>query len=256
MSFHGENEAGGANPAPAVIPVPGFLAWSYLLVGETLTLVDPGAAGVWERARAESIRVLGPSAPPIAALTATHWHVDHVGGWRHARRSADLRARLSRRIAYHLRDGHRIAYPPLPRFWGMVVNRRDMDFQKPDRWGEALRMAPVGLPLQKGGPHAGPVDDWLGDGDPVPGHPDWTVLEAPGHTIDSVCFWHESTGTLIAGDDIMGGRESPFVNRFRFSDEVMERTVERLSALNVRRLLPGHGQLLEGENLMAGLKRT
>jgi len=40
----------------------------------------------------------------------------------------------------------------------------------------------------------------LDDGAPLPGAPDWTVIAAPGHTDDSIAFWHEPSRTLISGD--------------------------------------------------------
>ncbi len=63
------------------------------------------------------------------------------------------------------------------------------------------------------------------------------LLHMPGHAPDQCVVYHAPSGLLWAGD-MLSDLEIPFV-----SDSLIayERTLERLSALDIRTLVPGHG---------------
>ncbi|MCX7822780.1 MAG: MBL fold metallo-hydrolase [Syntrophobacterales bacterium] len=77
------------------------------------------------------------------------------------------------------------------------------------------------------------------------------VLHTPGHTMDSLCFWHEGTKSLFSGDTVIpfavaspdpvaGGR----IDFHLFS-------MRNLRKRDIRHLLPGHGDVIsEGVNLV------
>lgn len=73
------------------------------------------------------------------------------------------------------------------------------------------------------------------------------VIHTPGHTMDSLCFWHEDTKSLFSGDTVIpfavaspdpvgGGR----VDFHLFS-------MRNLRKREIRHLLPGHGEVVAGE---------
>ena len=48
-----------------------------------------------------------------------------------------------------------------------------------------------------------PLDRFLSEGDAVPGHEGWTVMETPGHAQSHIVLWHEQTGAMIGGDLVL-----------------------------------------------------
>jgi glyoxylase-like metal-dependent hydrolase (beta-lactamase superfamily II) len=86
----------------------------------------------------------------------------------------------------------------------------------------------------------------IGDGDRfgVAGH-DMVILHTPGHSPDHVVLWDADSGTLFTGDLVSergsvmipasrGGRLAPYLQ-----------TLERLLALEPKRLLPAHGRAID-----------
>lgn len=70
---------------------------------------------------------------------------------------------------------------------------------------------------------------------------EWEVIHTPGHTIDSICLYHEPTGTLISGDSVLpdtmadadktaGGR----LDHYLYG-------LGQLMKKNIVHVLPGHG---------------
>ncbi len=53
-----------------------------------------------------------------------------------------------------------------------------------------------------------PLTGYLKEGDRIPGHEDWIVMETFGHSQGHLSFYHEATGSLIGGD-LLIGRISP-----------------------------------------------
>jgi glyoxylase-like metal-dependent hydrolase (beta-lactamase superfamily II) len=69
----------------------------------------------------------------------------------------------------------------------------------------------------------------------------WEVIHTPGHTIDSICLYHEPTGTVISGDcvlpDAMGDADKTAGGRL---DHYLY-GLKRLMKKEIVHLLPGHG---------------
>ena len=81
-------------------------------------------------------------------------------------------------------------------------------------------------------------DRLLADGDEVGG---FRVLHTPGHTPGSCCLYDEATGDLLSGDTVFA---DGCFGRYDFpggSREALLRSLDRLAALEVRGLYPGHG---------------
>ncbi len=237
---------------PEAIPISGFSSFAYIITGPTLSIVDPGAPRVVRTAEKIVRKKLGRAASDLRHIVPTHWHVDHVGGLKAAFDVFAARLCASRHIRYHLSEGKPIIYPPLHRFPRMITNRMHV-MANPPSPADILEMDLIAMPFQRRRGFDEDVDVYLADGDTLPGHPDWIVIETPGHTPDSICLWHEESGSLISGDTILGGFKGPVVNTFLWNDELMEQSIERLKKLQVRRLLPGHGRVIEGEDLMKEL---
>jgi len=95
----------------------------------------------------------------------------------------------------------------------------------------------------------------LDDGPPLPGMPGWGVLATPGHADDAICLYHRKAAFLVAGDtarNFLGGEWNPIVTcRKQFSQ-----TRRRLRRLPVSLVGPGHGPMLEGNDIIHRLHRV
>ena len=86
----------------------------------------------------------------------------------------------------------------------------------------------------------------LWDGDVVQaGGVALTTLHTPGHSPDHVAFWHQPSATIFTGDLVVLG-SSVMIHWSRGGDlgQYMA-SLERLLALEPRRLLPAHGPVID-----------
>ena len=86
----------------------------------------------------------------------------------------------------------------------------------------------------------------LRDGDVVrAGDESLQTLHTPGHSPDHLAFWHEPSGTLFTGDLVAKG-SSVMIHWSRGGDLGQYlASLERLLALDARRLLPAHGPAID-----------
>lgn len=85
----------------------------------------------------------------------------------------------------------------------------------------------------------------------LPGFPDWRVIHSPGHSWDSVCFFHTPSRSLISGDTVLGSRaRGRLVHPAIYANPVrLRRTMWRLRQLAPTSVYPGHGSVLRGDEL-------
>lgn len=96
------------------------------------------------------------------------------------------------------------------------------------------------VPVRAGAPGWG---EPIGEGTVLPGG--LVVLATPGHTDDSVCLWHEASGSLLTGDTILGSGSSVIAygdGNVAASLASLARLVAFCRSAGVARLLPGHGE--------------
>lgn len=193
------------------IPIaPGIIldrfVYSYLIYGDTITLIDTGVAGC-EKDIFEYVRSTGRDPSEIALIILTHAHPDHIGA-----------ARAIQRVT-----GCSIAAHPAERTW-----IEDVDLQNRER--------PVpGFCTLVGGPVT--VDHELMDGDTI--EPDDTravdmlVFHTPGHSKGSISLFLHNDGALFCGDAVPVAGEIPV-----YEDAVASvQSVKRLRGLNGIRVL-------------------
>jgi len=79
------------------------------------------------------------------------------------------------------------------------------------------------------------------------GNTELVVLQTPGHSPESVCFYVLDKKILICGDLVfeksVGRTDLPFGNK-----EELKSSIKRVSILDTELLLPGHGAIIEGKN--------
>ena len=82
----------------------------------------------------------------------------------------------------------------------------------------------------------------------------WEVIETPGHTEDSLSFFHQATGELVSGDLIInietGG--SGQLNRFYWSKNTIRESFAYLTEnIRPKTIYPGHGDIIkDSENAL------
>ena len=165
---------------------------AFLVKGDVLSLIDAGpkTPEAYEALK-QGIKEAGYSFSDIEQVILTHHHPDHAG-WIDAFENAVVL-------------GH-----PYNDLW---LTRNEAFFTYHDTF-YLDRLTEEGVPAE----HLGwvkkmkrsvalmgerPLDKMLAEGDSLPGHPGWTVLETLGHAQSHLAFWNEDMRALIGGDLVL-----------------------------------------------------
>lgn len=186
----------------------------YLLIGDDRALLIDTGLGICNIS--EQIRKLTDK--PITAV-ATHIHWDHIGGHKYF---PDFYAHEAER------DWINGRFPlPIQAVKNMLTSRCDLpeDFQI-DNYnifqGKPSRLLNDGYCINLGGRTI-------------------QVLHTPGHSPGHLCFWEEDKGYLFSGDLIYRG--TLYANYPSTDPQSYLTSLERVAALQVRRIFPGHHSL-------------
>jgi glyoxylase-like metal-dependent hydrolase (beta-lactamase superfamily II) len=219
--------------APGVALVPTLIANAYL-VGDRASwvLVDACAPGNHRRIQRAAERRFGPGCTPRAILL-THGHFDHAGS---AGPLADVWGVPIYAHALELPYlTGRSTYPPF-------------DLSSPGFFTRIARFFPtstvnLGTHIAALHPHQ-----------PIPGLPDWEMVETPGHTPGHVAFFRRRDAVLLAGDAVTTMNLDSFWGAVTRRKQVCpppapatsnwknaRRSVELLASLRPSVIAAGHG---------------
>ncbi len=215
--------------------------------GTPWLLVDVGMPGSAQRIKEIAAERFGVGHPP-AAIVLTHGHFDHVGSLEALLEDWDVPV-YAHPLELPYLTGQSHYPPPDPGIGGGAMSYLSWVFPtKPLHLGERVKPFPA-------------------DGT-LPGHPEWQVIDTPGHSPGHVSFFRESDRTLIAGDAfvttnqnsaraVMSQKEEFHGPPAYFTCdwEAARQSVKKLAELNPAAAGTGHGHSVRGEQLAEGLSR-
>ncbi|MDI9569278.1 MAG: MBL fold metallo-hydrolase [Pseudomonadota bacterium] len=245
-----------------IYPVePSGFARCYVIAGPRgFMVVDPGSRGAARAVVRLIRRELGAPLTAVRYLAATHFHIDHIGGMGPllAACGPDTRLLFSPPVRDYLTGRRRLnrlegwftALPP-------VVLAAAQGLRRPE---DALPATLAGIPLpllRRGSASSFPVErcDFPEAGKGPPGFEDWDILATPGHTEDSISFYHRETAALICGDLMLHMRRDGrgALNAFCWDRRVILDTLAGLRrAIAPRTVYPGHGEPWSGASRAGG----
>jgi glyoxylase-like metal-dependent hydrolase (beta-lactamase superfamily II) len=209
--------------------------WWAVEQGQRLTLIDSGLRGGWRDVPA-ALRSIGRSVGDVEAVLLTHAHPDHTG-------AAERLRRAGARIWAHEADEPHISGPPArPQLHNVVGVLGWM--RRPSFVAATAHFVRDGLLW----PERVVEVSTFGDGErlDVPGSP--TVLHLPGHTVGSCGLLFEDRDAVFTGDalvthDVYSGRRGPRLSARASNEDSVAAldSLQRVAALRVRHVLPGHG---------------
>lgn len=186
----------------------------YLLCGNERSLLIDTGLGVCDISK----EVEKLSGKPVAAV-ATHIHWDHIGGHKYFPDFYAHETELN-----WLSGGFPL---PMDVVCGMVADRCDL----PDGYDVSAYELFQGAPTRI-----------LHDGDLIDlGGRVIEVLHTPGHSPGHMCFWEKARGYLFSGDLVY--KDTLFAYYPSTDPEAYLESLEKVSALPVRRVFPAHHSL-------------
>ena len=186
----------------------------FVQASPEVVLMDAGYLPDWPETE-NLINQTGARIEDTHRLILTHSHCDHVGG------AADIVKRSGCRVSMHEVDRHFVNQANSWATWWRYYDQQAEFF---------------------------PVHQGLRDGDFMAlGGLDWRVIHAPGHGMGQICLFAPDTGWLISSDAAWDGDFGVLTTRIEGLDAPLRQaeTLDRLAALNVTTMYPGHGPIVE-----------
>lgn len=165
----------------------------YLIKGETLSLIDAGVKTkeAWE-VLTEQLRSFGYYPKDIEQIILTHHHPDHIGLVDQFPRVKDIFGHKNNDHWLQREEAYFIKYE---QFFANLYESCGV----PATYQTFLKT--LRSPLRYAG--KGELSGYLEEGDYLPGHEEWHVLETPGHAQSHLSFYKDSDGSLLAGDHLL-----------------------------------------------------
>ncbi|MEX0943276.1 MAG: MBL fold metallo-hydrolase [Pseudomonadales bacterium] len=190
----------------------------------------------------------------IKLVTCTHDDVDHIGGLANLARSCQAIAAIPH--AAHRSRVKLYKNPYGPAFRLMTAMAEAFRGRSRAMYLDRERIARYphvpNVYLTGKGETQLPEIRRLKDRHRLEGFTDWEIIHTPGHSWDSICFFHHPTRSLITGDTILGSAsKGQLVHPAIYDDpRRLKQSVKRLIALKPQTVYPGHGSIFSGENLL------
>lgn len=216
---------------------------SYLICGDKLTLVDVGPlTEEGQESLVSQLKSIGFSIADIEQVILTHHHPDHIG--------------LTKLFTSAVLIGHRYLRPWLKQdeeffnryitFFKDFYSVHGVPFATIERISKSMH-AYMGF-MEKTD-----LDVIVSHGDEVPGLKGWRVLEVPGHAQSHIMIVRSEDQIAIGADVLLKTvssnalLEAPMEEGQERPKTLLQyrKSLKLVSDLNLKRLLPGHGDIIE-----------
>jgi len=242
------------------------LSRTYIIEGrDSLMAVDVGSVGSAKDVEDYIHNCLGRNLDDLRFVTATHFHIDHIGGIGYLIKRCPQRTQVlfHKSVRDYLSGKKKISL--IKNWFSGLVPASIASTRYIRRISHLAFMNLAGIPLLGVRnfvklPYSGGKITYFG----VNGYrryklgfDQWDVIETPGHTEDSVSFFHDETGELICGDLIVniskGGHGT--LNRFHWRGDVIKKSFQSLcDTISPVVIYPGHGDIIRHEeNALMGI---
>jgi glyoxylase-like metal-dependent hydrolase (beta-lactamase superfamily II) len=207
---------------PIRLPLPLNITYvnSYLVrTDQSFFLIDTGMTNARRKLDA-ALEHLCCNPGDLKLILLTHGDFDHTGN------AAYTREKFRTQIAMHAGDS------------GMLENG-DMFWNRKIKNSLLIKLMPIFIRF--GNKERCTPDVLLADGDSLARYGlDAQVLNTPGHSSGSICILTAS-GDLFCGD-LLSNTEKPMLNTMMYDTEAGKSSFERLKAMPIQTVYPGHGQ--------------
>jgi glyoxylase-like metal-dependent hydrolase (beta-lactamase superfamily II) len=165
----------------------------YVIKGDTLTLVDTGLnTELGKQALEHGLREIGLKLDDIEQIVLTHHHPDHAGGLGLFPEDVPVYGHPNNQRFLHMTDEFIEEHE---RFYLDFASKLGVPAEYKKIIGQIRRSAKLVSPRK--------LRSGLLEGDSIPGHPDWKVIETPGHAQSHISLYHEKDGVMIGGDHLL-----------------------------------------------------
>ncbi|MDY6843102.1 MAG: MBL fold metallo-hydrolase [Thermodesulfobacteriota bacterium] len=193
---------------------------------------------------------LGKKIDTLRLVTATHFHIDHIGGISHLLKlTPEVKINLYVKAGNYLSGKEKLSIPSLSSWifgLGSTMTQFDNHFRNIFQFFKSQK---VGIPLPLLRLLKSPdyrISAELEEGKEIPQLPGWKLLPTSGHTPDSICLYQAEDKTLITGDTILNMRGTGELNTFCCDYGEIKDSFAQLSCLDVEHIYPGHGRPIVG----------
>lgn len=210
-------------------------------------LVDTGMPKKGQEIQSIAEEKFGKGNKP-AAIIITHGHFDHVGGLVHLVEKWNVPV-----------YAHSLEIPFLS---------GKQDYPVPDVTVEGGLLAKISNYFPHEAVDVSPVLKPLPEDGSVPELPGWSWIHAPGHTPGQVLLFRESDRTLLTTDALVTVKQDEFYKvlvqeeevcgppvYFTLNWEEARDTCRKIYELKPQMIIPGHGNAIEGQKLLDGVKK-
>ena len=185
----------------------------------------------------------------LRMVTATHFHIDHVGGIsRLVQLFPKTRVCFFNMVGDYLNGKEKVClFSPSTWLKGLlpIIIAEDNHLKNTIASLFSDKGA-IPLPFVRTRflPSDYKAECILDEDQPIPYLPHWTMIKTPGHTDDSVCFFSSDEKTIISGDTILNMKGTGELNNFCCHPHALKESFKKLLSLNIKNIYPGHGRPL------------